>query len=88
MIEITDKSKCCGCSACIQRCPKQCISMNEDEQGFSYPVIDTSACIDCGLCEKVCPMLNPYATKEPLQVLAAKNRNEEQRLRSSSGGNC
>lgn len=86
MIEITDKSKCCGCSACIQRCPKQCISMNEDEQGFSYPVIDTSACIDCGLCEKVCPMLNPYATKEPLQVLAAKNRNEEQRLRSSSGG--
>ena len=86
MINITDKTKCCGCSACIQRCPKQCISMKEDEQGFSYPVIDTSACIDCGLCEKVCPILNPSATKEPLQVFAAKNKNEEQRLKSSSGG--
>lgn len=86
MINITDKTKCCGCSACVQRCPKQSISMKEDEQGFLYPVIDTATCIDCGLCEKVCPMLNPSAAKEPLQVLAAKNRNEEQRLKSSSGG--
>lgn len=86
MINITDKSKCCGCSSCVQRCPKQCISMKEDEQGFLYPIIDTLSCIDCGLCEKVCPMLNPSLTKEPLQVLAAKNKNEEQRLKSSSGG--
>lgn len=86
MINITDKSKCCGCSACVQRCPKQCISMREDEQGFLYPIIDTLKCIDCSLCEKVCPMLNPSLEKEPLQVFAAKNKNEEQRLRSSSGG--
>ncbi|WP_289090082.1 Coenzyme F420 hydrogenase/dehydrogenase, beta subunit C-terminal domain [uncultured Bacteroides sp.] len=86
MIEITDKSKCCGCSSCVQRCPKQCISMREDEQGFLYPIIDTLKCIDCSLCEKVCPMLNPSLAKEPLQVFAAKNKNEEQRLRSSSGG--
>lgn len=86
MINITDKTKCCGCSACVQRCPKQCISMKEDEQGFLYPAIDTATCIDCSLCEKVCPMLNPAVTKEPLQVIAAKNKNEEQRLRSSSGG--
>lgn len=86
MINITDKTKCCGCSACVQRCPRQCISMKEDEQGFLYPVIDTAICIDCNLCEKVCPIFSPSATKEPSQVLAAKNRNEEQRLRSSSGG--
>lgn len=86
MVNITDKTKCCGCSACVQSCPVKCIDMKEDEQGFLYPVIDTAACIDCGLCEKVCPMLNPSASKEPLQVLAAKNKNEEQRLRSSSGG--
>ncbi|MDN0071325.1 Coenzyme F420 hydrogenase/dehydrogenase, beta subunit C-terminal domain [Bacteroides caecigallinarum] len=86
MINITDKSKCCGCSACVQRCPKQCISIREDEQGFLYPIIDTLKCIDCSLCEKVCPMLNPSLEKEPLQVFAAKNKNEEQRLRSSSGG--
>lgn len=86
MINIIDKAKCCGCSACVQRCPKQCISMIEDKQGFLYPIIDTTSCIDCGLCEKVCPMLNPSLAKEPLQVFAAKNKNEEQRLRSSSGG--
>lgn len=86
MINIIDKHNCCGCSACVQRCPKQSISMREDEEGFLYPIIDTLTCIDCGLCEKVCPMLNPSATKEPLQVLAAKNKNEEQRLKSSSGG--
>lgn len=86
MIKITEKSECCGCNACVQRCPKQCISMKEDEQGFLYPFVDTTSCIDCGLCEKVCPILNPFDTKEPLQVLAAKNKNEDQRLKSSSGG--
>lgn len=86
MINIKVKSECCGCNACVQRCPKQCISIKEDEQGFLYPFVDTTACIDCGLCEKVCPILNPFDTKEPLQVLAAKNKNEYQRLKSSSGG--
>ena len=86
MIHIIDKSKCCGCNACVQRCPKQCITMQEDEEGFLYPVVDQSVCIDCGLCEKVCPVINPSETRQPLQVFAAKNRNEDQRLRSSSGG--
>lgn len=86
MIHIIDKSKCCGCNACVQRCPKHCITIQEDEEGFLYPVVDQSVCIDCGLCEKVCPVINPNETRQPLQVFAAKNRNEDQRLRSSSGG--
>ena len=57
MLQITDKSKCCGCNACVQRCPKQCIVMHEDEEGFLYPQVDVTLCVDCGLCEKVCPML-------------------------------
>lgn len=86
MIHIIDKSKCCGCNACVQRCPKQCITMLEDEEGFLYPMVDQSVCIDCGLCEKVCPVISPNESRQPLQVFAAKNRNEDQRLRSSSGG--
>lgn len=86
MIVVTDKSKCCGCNACVQRCPKQCITMQEDEEGFLYPNVNQSICIDCGLCEKVCPVINPNEPRQPLQVFAAKNKNEEQRLRSSSGG--
>lgn len=86
MIEIQDKHKCCGCEACVQICPKHCISFIEDEEGFRYPHIDRTTCIDCGLCEKACPVLQQAEQKEPLKVYAAKNTNEEEQLKSSSGG--
>ena len=86
MINIQYKRDCCGCSACAQRCPKQCIQMTEDEEGFLYPKIDESICIDCHLCEKVCPVINQGEEREPLAVYAAKNPNEEIRMQSSSGG--
>ena len=86
MIYIKDKHNCCGCAACVQACPKQCISFNEDEQGFRYPLVDESVCIDCGLCEKVCPVIHQADAKKPLKVYAAQNPNEEIRLKSSSGG--
>ena len=86
MIEIVDKTLCCGCSACVQRCPKKCISLCDDVEGFSYPKVDESLCIDCGLCQRVCPVLNQSPKRKPLQVLALKNRNETVLLNSSSGG--
>ena len=86
MINITDKKDCCGCSACVQRCPKRCITLEEDNEGFLYPKADASLCIDCGLCEKVCPWLNRPEPLRPQEVLAVKNRDEEERLASSSGG--
>lgn len=87
MIQITNKQDCCGCSACVQRCPKHCISLQEDSEGFLYPYVDELACIDCGLCEKVCPMLHqPVEERKPFAVYAAKNKNEEIRMSSSSGG--
>ncbi len=86
MIEIKDKSECCGCSACVQRCPTQCITMNNDEEFFSYPQVDTSKCINCHLCEKVCPVINQANPRSPLEIFAAKNLNETERLSSSSGG--
>lgn len=86
MINITDKHNCCGCSACAQRCPKQSITMQEDEEGFLYPHVDDSTCIDCGLCEKVCLCLNPSDPHEPIVSYAAKNTDEDVRDTSSSGG--
>jgi len=86
MIHITDKTNCCGCSACAQACPKQCISFDEDTQGFRYPLVNADLCIDCGLCEKICPCLNSNDKVKPLSVLAANNPNDEIRLKSSSGG--
>ena len=86
MIKITDKHKCCGCTACVNVCPKNCISMSADREGFLYPLVDFVKCIDCGFCELVCPVLHPVNNGiEPL-VYAAINNDESVRLQSSSGG--
>ena len=82
---------CCGCSACAQICPQNCISMPENEEGFWIPDIDVSKCVNCGLCEKVCPVINsksetPNDNYIPDKVYAAYNKNESVRLTSSSGG--
>lgn len=86
MIDIVKKENCCGCSACASICPKQCISMECDSEGFLYPQVNKTVCVSCGLCEKVCNELHPYEEHTPLKVLAAKNKNDSVRLRSSSGG--
>ena len=86
MIHIEKKSDCCGCSACVQKCPKQCISLVEDSEGFLYPEVVAAECVGCGLCEKVCPWTNRPEKLQPKEVLAVKNRNDEERMDSSSGG--
>lgn len=88
MIQITDKTQCCGCSACASACPTQCISMQPDGEGFRYPRADTAFCLNCGLCERVCPFINRYdpGDEKPLAAYVARNRNREILMRSSSGG--
>ena len=86
MITIKEKTLCCGCSACAMKCPKHCITMQADSEGFLYPVVNKEDCIDCGLCERVCHELHPYEQRKPLNVYAAINKDEEIRLKSSSGG--
>ncbi|MEE3416283.1 MAG: 4Fe-4S binding protein, partial [Prevotella sp.] len=86
MIHITDKQNCCGCSACVQACPKHCIAFEGDSEGFSYPVVDKEKCIECGQCEKVCPVICRHDSTIPLKVFAAQNTDEAELLSSSSGG--
>lgn len=88
MINVAEKSKCSGCYACAQICPKKCITMVSDAEGFLYPNIDTSACIQCGACEKACPVLTPRLPIKDKQVTAyaAIYKNDTLRLHSSSGG--
>lgn len=86
MIRLDKKENCCGCEACKQVCPRKCISFQYDEEGFMYPQINKKDCVDCGLCEKVCPIQNKTPHRKPLDVLAAYNKNESVRKKSSSGG--
>ena len=86
MIIIKSKYDCCGCGACAQRCPHKAIELIQDNEGFLYPQIDESICIDCGLCERVCPIINQELPYEPIKTFAAKNNDENIRQLSSSGG--
>jgi len=80
------KSECCGCGACAQICPRECIKMEEDCEGFLYPVIDEDKCVHCGLCEKVCPVINRERRSYQEKVYAASSTDEALLKRSSSGG--
>lgn len=86
MISITDKSLCCGCSACASRCPKSCIAMLEDSEGFLYPEVDKGSCVDCGICEDVCHEIHPSEERKPLVAFAAQCEDDGIREKSSSGG--
>lgn len=86
MIQITDKSKCCGCEACVQACPQRCVSFQQDDEGFFYPKVNKDDCIQCGLCERVCPVIHPFDEQKPQVVIAAINKDDGVRMNSSSGG--
>ncbi len=86
MIKIIDKEKCSGCHACATACPKNCISMERDEEGFLYPIVDEDKCVNCGLCEKSCPIIERNPISKKPSAYAAISKNEEIRLQSSSGG--
>ena len=88
MIQIIDKKECCGCWACYNVCPKQSIKMLEDMEGFRYPSINLDSCINCGLCEKVCPVL--HSTDDDLphkqEGFILQHKDDEIRKQSTSGG--
>lgn len=81
------KEQCCGCGACAQVCPKNCIVMKPDREGFPYPETAGEGCISCGLCEKVCPVPEkmPRGNSVP-GCCVGYAEDEEIRACSSSGG--
>lgn len=91
MNNISKKTKydCCGCTACENACNHNAITMQPDSMGFLYPVIDSTKCTDCGLCEKVCQFHSRYYRYEKSETPLAYSlrlKDEKQLLRSQSGG--
>lgn len=91
MINITNKSNCCGCCACIDVCTHQAIELKTDIEGFWYPEVNKDLCVECGLCEKVCPELHIAELKhndseKPIKTIAAIHKKMNVRWDSTSGG--
>ncbi len=80
--------KCTGCMACLNSCPVRCIRSVVDQEGFHQPVVDNEQCIECGKCEKACPILSAQIkiNNQKPEVYAAWNKNEAILQQSSSGG--
>lgn len=82
-----DKSNCSGCAACYSACPVHCITMVADEEGFLYPELSSDACIECNLCEKVCPLSNEKKGNDYSKIAyAAVSKDYNIWHRSASGG--
>lgn len=91
MIELKRRQDCCGCTACVSVCPQHCITMQEDREGFLYPVTDTGVCTGCNACNRVCPVINKTGesrTSFPStsKAYAAAVTDGDILLNSSSGG--
>ena len=86
MILFENKKDCCGCGACFNACPKNAVSMQEDDFGYIFPVIDSSLCVECGKCKQVCAFQNHAETNTPQEVFAAAAKNSDIIMNSSSGG--
>lgn len=82
------KNECCGCTACANICPQNAIVMKADDEGFLYPHINETQCIQCNLCHSVCDFSNPTSVENPTEapVYALRLSDEEELWKSQSGG--
>lgn len=90
IITLCSHESCTGCMACKQKCKQGAISVIY-EKGFAYPEIDDGKCVGCGMCMRSCPVLNTRGMEgnrhqQETTCLAAWNKDEHVRMRSSSGG--
>ena len=87
MIDVKDKAKCTGCTACASICPNKCIAMQEDEEGFRYPIVDKKNCFHCDKCDRVCPYNT--LTQSPdndREAYVVRSKNTEYLMNGTSGG--
>lgn len=86
IMDLCKTELCTGCAACANSCPKQCIQMVADGEGFLRPTVDAGQCVSCGACQKACPILQPKVCNDETVAYAAIHKDENIRMKSTSGG--
>lgn len=86
MIKLKSKSLCCGCTACYTACNRNAISMVSDTEGFLYPAIDEKKCINCNICNNVCPINNTPVANGLIEGAIVQNKDKEVLFESAAGG--
>lgn len=81
-----DMNDCCGCGACAQACAHSCITMQSNPEGFLVPSVNRTNCVECGLCEKVCPVKNTKPRNKTPKVYIGRITDEQLLNSCSSGG--
>lgn len=73
---------------CVDSCARGAISCTLGNDGHYYPSLDNETCVQCGLCQKSCPVLNKFNYRRAGDTisLAAWNTDEKQKMNSASGG--
>ena len=84
MSQLCEQKYCTGCFVCADNCPQNAINRVSNRIGFSYPRIDATKCVDCGICTKHCHILSSVDKQYPMKLYSYKGTDEE-RLKSSSG---
>lgn len=80
--------ECTGCMACVDSCHQQALQCLLNEEGHIVPVVDESKCINCGLCEKTCPVVSKldYTTSSLAKAYAGWAKDDELRRKSATAG--
>ncbi len=86
-MSVSGTDKCIGCTVCQEVCPKSAIKMEKNDKGFLYPAINKVLCNECSLCERYCiAKKNNVCKNRAIYIKGVKNKDEEVRFKSSSGG--
>lgn len=86
-VDVSGVRDCVGCGSCQGRCPVDAISMVMDKEGFYYPSVDNSRCVQCGLCLTVCPTQREELPAVPVpDDCCAVQAADDVRMQASSGG--
>ncbi|MBN2621338.1 4Fe-4S binding protein [candidate division WOR-3 bacterium] len=61
------QDRCKGCGFCVEYCPRDVLVMSEhfNKKGYHPPEVSKpEACVECHLCEMLCPEFAIYVIKQ------------------------